>query len=77
VPRIYRGDHTVHMRHRLLDQVRYVAAGVVVAALAAGFDLLLPVIVGAPAGVLGTVVWVMVVVLAGIGVLGMALTGVQ
>jgi hypothetical protein len=78
VPRIYRGDHTAHIRQRLVGQLRHFAGGVVGAALAAGFNLvLLPVLVGAPGGVLGAVVWVMVLVLAGTGMLGMALTGVQ
>lgn len=78
MPRIYRGDHTAHIRQRLFDQARYFAAGVVVAALVTGFNLvLLPVIVGAPIGMLRTVVWVMVVTLAGLGLLGMAITGVQ
>lgn len=61
-----------------MGQLRHFAVGVVGAALVAGFNLVvLPVLVGAPGGVLGTVVWVMALVLAGTGMLGMAVTGVQ
>ncbi|WP_204007440.1 hypothetical protein [Virgisporangium aurantiacum] len=77
MPARYHPDHTAHIRHQLANQAIYGAFGLFFTAAAAGVLLLIEHLVGdTPAG-LWRLVWIADVVLGGVSLLTLAVTGVM
>jgi hypothetical protein len=77
VPRVYRADHTAHIRDRLKRQALHFATGAIMAVLGAiTFAILLSLQDRAP-HTLTVIGWGLVIVLAVVSGIGLTITGVQ
>ena len=77
MPRVYRADHTAHIRDRLTRQAVYFTTGVIIAVLGAvSFAFLLSMLPEA-AHTLTAIAWGLVIVLAMVAGLGLLITGVE
>jgi hypothetical protein len=78
MPRIYRADHTAHIRDRLKRQALHFSTGAVLAVLAAGAVAVLLWLLGDGSHhTLAVAVWGLVIALAVVSGIGLMLTGVE
>jgi hypothetical protein len=77
VPRIYRADHTAHIRDRLKSQALYFSTGVIMAVLGAIAVAVLRSLLGEAHHALTVAVWGLVIVLAVVSGFGLTLTGIE
>ena len=77
MPRVYRADHTAHIRDPLKNQALYFATGVIMAVLGAIAVAILVPLLGEAHHTLTVVAWGLVIVLALVSGVGLTLTGVE